>query len=56
MLEELGSPRLGQSSLYEFMPVFQIGPEAHAPGAAGRNIGTVEERGADDDLRSRPPS
>ncbi|KAA2244060.1 amidohydrolase family protein [Salinarimonas soli] len=27
MLEELGSPRLGQSSLYEFMPVFQVGPE-----------------------------
>ena len=27
MLEELGSPRLGQSSLYEFMPVFRIGPE-----------------------------
>ncbi|GJD53040.1 8-oxoguanine deaminase [Methylobacterium crusticola] len=26
MLEELGSPRLGQSSLYEFMPVFNIGP------------------------------
>ena len=26
MLEELGSPRLGQSSLYEFMPVFQIDP------------------------------
>ncbi len=27
-LEELGSPRLGQSSLYEFMPVFRMGPEA----------------------------
>lgn len=27
MLEELGSPRLGQSSLYEFMPVFQISPK-----------------------------
>jgi cytosine/adenosine deaminase-related metal-dependent hydrolase len=27
MLEELGSPRLGQSSLYEYMPVFQVGPE-----------------------------
>lgn len=27
MLEELGSPRLGQSSLYEFMPVFRVGPE-----------------------------
>jgi cytosine/adenosine deaminase-related metal-dependent hydrolase len=27
MLEELGSPRLGQSSLYEFMPVFRIDPE-----------------------------
>ncbi|MGR3662928.1 MAG: amidohydrolase family protein [Paracoccaceae bacterium] len=27
MLEELGSKRLGQSSLYEFMPVFDIGPE-----------------------------
>ena len=26
MLEELGSSRLGQSSLYEFMPVFNIGP------------------------------
>ncbi len=26
MLEELGSARLGQSSLYEFMPVFNIGP------------------------------
>lgn len=26
MLEELGSPRLGQSSLYEFMPVFNIAP------------------------------
>ena len=23
MLEELGSPRLGQSSLYEFMPIFR---------------------------------
>ncbi len=28
VLEELGSPRLGQSSLYEFMPVFRIAPEA----------------------------
>ncbi|WP_433850718.1 amidohydrolase family protein [Brucella pseudogrignonensis] len=27
MLEELGSKKLGQSSLYEFMPVFSIGPE-----------------------------
>ena len=27
MLEELGSKRLGQSSLYEFMPVFDIGPQ-----------------------------
>ncbi|MCG8694179.1 MAG: amidohydrolase family protein [Minwuiales bacterium] len=27
LLEELGSPRLGQSSLYEFMPVFRIEPE-----------------------------
>lgn len=27
MLEELGSSRLGQSSLYEFMPVFQVGPQ-----------------------------
>ena len=31
MLEELGSPRLGQSSLYEFMPVFQIGPQYTRP-------------------------
>jgi 5-methylthioadenosine/S-adenosylhomocysteine deaminase len=30
VLEELGSPRLGQSSLYEFMPVFRIAPEAAA--------------------------
>ena len=36
MLEELGSPRLGQSSLYEFMPVFQIGPQYTPPGLAGR--------------------
>src|SRR3546814_6972243 len=30
--EELGSPRLGQSSLYEYMPVFRMLPEgaAHA--------------------------
>ena len=28
LLEELGSPRLGQSGLYEFMPVFRIPPEA----------------------------
>ncbi len=28
LLEELGSPLLGQSSLYEFMPVFRIGPQA----------------------------
>ena len=28
VLEELGSFRLGQSSLYEFMPVFRIAPEA----------------------------
>ncbi len=28
LLEELGSPLLGQSSLYEFMPVFRIAPEA----------------------------
>src|SRR5882762_5623230 len=28
VLEELGSTRLGQSSLYEFMPVFRIAPEA----------------------------
>ena len=26
--EELGSPRLGQSSLYEYMPVFRMVPEA----------------------------
>ncbi len=32
LLEELGSPRLGQSSLYEFMPVFRLPPEA-APAA-----------------------
>ncbi|MBB4042162.1 cytosine/adenosine deaminase-related metal-dependent hydrolase [Microvirga flocculans] len=31
MLEELGSPRLGQSSLYEFMPLFQIGTEYTRP-------------------------
>ncbi|MCA0401913.1 MAG: amidohydrolase family protein [Proteobacteria bacterium] len=31
MLEELGSPRLGQSSLYEFMPVFNIAPEYARP-------------------------
>jgi cytosine/adenosine deaminase-related metal-dependent hydrolase len=30
LLEELGSPGLGQSSLYEFMPVFRIAPEAAA--------------------------
>ena len=34
LLEELGSPLLGQSSLYEFMPVFHIGPAA--AGAATR--------------------
>ncbi|MDM7947523.1 MAG: amidohydrolase family protein [Oceanibaculum nanhaiense] len=28
LLEELGSPRLGQSSLYEFMPVFRLDPNA----------------------------
>ena len=28
LLEELGSPRLGQSSLYEFMPVFRLDPGA----------------------------
>lgn len=28
LLEELGSPGLGQSSLYEFMPVFRIAQEA----------------------------
>lgn len=28
LLEELGSARLGQSSLYEFMPVFRIAPAA----------------------------
>jgi len=28
LLEELGSPGLGQSSLYEFMPIFRIQPEA----------------------------
>ncbi len=27
MLEELGSPKLGQSSLYEFMPVFNVAPQ-----------------------------
>jgi cytosine/adenosine deaminase-related metal-dependent hydrolase len=31
MLEELGSPKLGQSSLYEFMPVFQVGTEYTRP-------------------------
>jgi cytosine/adenosine deaminase-related metal-dependent hydrolase len=30
LLEELGSPLLGQSSLYEFMPVFRLPPEAAA--------------------------
>ena len=30
LLEELGSPGLGQSSLYEFMPVFRLPPEAAA--------------------------
>lgn len=34
LLEELGSPGLGQSSLYEFMPIFRIAPEA--AGAATR--------------------
>jgi len=29
--EELGSPHLGQSSLYEYMPVFRMGPDAAAP-------------------------
>ena len=28
LLEELGSPRLGMSSLYEFMPIFRLPPEA----------------------------
>jgi cytosine/adenosine deaminase-related metal-dependent hydrolase len=28
LLEELGSPALGMSSLYEYMPVFRLGPEA----------------------------
>jgi cytosine/adenosine deaminase-related metal-dependent hydrolase len=28
LLEELGSPGLGMSSLYEFMPIFRLGPEA----------------------------
>lgn len=28
LLEELGSPGLGQSSLYEFMPVFRLPPDA----------------------------
>jgi len=32
LLEELGSPRLGQSGLYEFMPVFRLPPGA-APAA-----------------------
>ncbi|MEJ5152856.1 amidohydrolase family protein [Comamonas sp. MYb396] len=27
LLEELGSPRLGQSSLYEYMPIFRVGVE-----------------------------
>lgn len=39
MLEELGSPRLGQSSLYEFMPVFNVGP-AYARHA--RRVATAE--------------
>jgi len=34
LLEDLGSPRFGQSNLYEFMPVFRIAPEA--AGAAMR--------------------
>ena len=34
LLEDLGSPRLGQSNLYEFMPVFRLPPEA--AGAAMR--------------------
>ena len=34
LLEDLGSPRLGQSNLYEFMPVFRIPPQA--AGAAMR--------------------
>lgn len=29
--EELGSPRLGQSSLYEYMPVFRMLPEGASP-------------------------
>ncbi len=28
LLEELGSPRLGMSSLYEFMPIFRLPPDA----------------------------
>ncbi|MBI1775566.1 MAG: amidohydrolase family protein [Proteobacteria bacterium] len=28
LLEELGSPALGMSSLYEYMPIFRLGPEA----------------------------
>lgn len=33
LLEELGSPRLGQSGLYEFMPVFRL-PSYAAPAAS----------------------
>ena len=31
LLEELGSPRLGMSSLYEFMPVFRLGEQGARP-------------------------
>jgi cytosine/adenosine deaminase-related metal-dependent hydrolase len=31
ILEDTGSPRLGQSGLYEFMPVIRIAPDAAAP-------------------------
>src|SRR5258708_2259749 len=45
VLEELGSPRLGQSSLYEFMPVFRIAPEA-ATAATQVAVSELLRRGA----------
>ena len=44
LTEEYGSDKLGQSSLYEYLPVFGLDPEDAGPSTTGGAVGAAEER------------
>ena len=44
LTEEVGSDKLGQSSLYEFLPVFGLDAEDAGPSTTGGAVGAAEER------------